>query len=265
MQKFSLGFLRAPQGPHWPKTSCYGNGAPLWRGKCEGRKKAVWKPKFFTNCFYQGQLHNQSQRKEGKGGEGGREGGSRVGGWVGWWGEGGVGWGSVPLTCIPSWAEGHLHFFTSRTPPHHSKSLTGFFFWKAFEDSENFLEVPRQPWWGPRYLFEYFGVRPWRHSWVPSESCLEEGTCFFFWLWLLLLASFSDGAFSLWSHTLHRTADKGLSSSAKLVSGLSCKSRKLKPTLSWGWTSHFTLPWTSSLECQWNLKWIPFPFFSCCC
>ena len=104
-------------------------------------------------------------------------------------------------------------------------------------------------------------MRPWRHSWVPSESCLEEGTCFFFWLWLLLVASCSDGAFSLWSHTLHRAADKGLSSTAKLVSGLSCKSKKLKPTLSWGWTFHFTLPWTSSLECQGNLEWIPFPFF----
>ena len=157
MAKSSEMFLRVPHGhPGAPLAA----NKLLWKrratvaGQMRGQKKSCFEAPVFYELLLPRPAPQPEPKKRREGGEGGREGGSRVGGWVGWWGEGGVGWGSVPLTCIPSWAEGHLHFFTSRTPPHHSKSLTGFFFWKALEDSENFLEVPRQPWWGPRYLFQ---------------------------------------------------------------------------------------------------------------
>ena len=93
MQKFSLQSLRAPQGPHWPKTNCYGEGAPLWRVKCEGRKKAVWKSKFLRNSSLQTEIHKHSQRKQG--GKGGRL-------WEGWLGGGKVGLAGAPYPSLTS-------------------------------------------------------------------------------------------------------------------------------------------------------------------
>ena len=169
MQKFSLGFLRAPQGPHWPKTSCYGEGAPLWRVKCEGRKKTVWKSKFLRNSFLQTQIHKHSQRKQG--GKGGEALGRMAG-----WGEGGAGWGSIPFTYIPISGGGSLHLPRVATLSPSHTSLTGYFF-EAFgsvDQPEKFFGPQGSSW-----IFGIFRLSHWRHSWVPLKGSLREDSCFF--------------------------------------------------------------------------------------